>query len=172
MATARTRSPALTSTDTVVQRVWETRSEDETRTLAAQLSHELRAGDVIALVGPLGAGKTAFVRGLAEGLGLADGVRVSSPSYALVNAYELAHPVRGAATLTHLDLYRIDAREGDEALDGLGFSDLPEDAIVVVEWPERAPAALAAATVRIDFEDLGAELRRIVLSPRDDRSVG
>lgn len=146
---------------------WQTRSEDETRTLAALLSQELQAGDVIALVGPLGAGKTAFVRGLAEGLALADGVRVSSPSYALVNEYELAAPVRGAVALVHLDLYRIDASEGDEALEGLGFSDLPEDAIVVVEWPERAPAALAAATLRIDFEDLGAELRRIVASPRE-----
>lgn len=141
----------------------ETRSEDETRALAAELADELAAGDVVALVGPLGAGKTAFVRGLAEGLGLAAGARVSSPSYTLVNEVELAKTVRGASALVHLDLYRIDPDEGDEALEALGFSELPEGAIVVIEWPERAPAALAAASVRVDLTDLGGERRRIEL---------
>lgn len=143
--------------------VVETRSEDETRQLAARLCRELAAGDVVALVGPLGAGKTAFVRGLAEGLGLAEGERVSSPSYTLVNEAELGHPVRGARVLVHMDLYRIDPGEGDETLEGLGFSELPDGAIVVVEWPERAPAALAAATLRIDITDLGGDRRRIAL---------
>jgi len=143
--------------------VVETRSEDETRQLAARLGRELGAGDVVALVGPLGAGKTAFVRGLAEGLGLAEGERVSSPSYTLINEVALAQPVRGASLLVHMDLYRIDPGEGDEALEGLGFSELPDGAIVVVEWPERATAALSAATLRIDITDLGAEHRRIEL---------
>jgi len=142
-------------------RVVESRSEDETRTLAAEVASTLRGGDVLALRGPLGAGKTAFVRGLAEALGLAPGERVSSPSYALVNAYELASDARGATRLVHLDLYRI---EGDDALEALGFDELGPDSIVVIEWPEHAPAALAAATMRIDIEDRGADLRRLTIT--------
>lgn len=144
-------------------RVVESHSEDETRSLAAGLAAGLAGGDVVALVGPLGAGKTAFVRGLAEGLGLAPDERVSSPSYALVNEYALASAVRGASLLVHLDLYRI---EGDDALEALGFGELGERAIVVVEWPEHAPAALHAATVRVDLADIGGDSRRITITPR------
>jgi len=139
----------------------ESSSEDATRALAAAFAAELSAGDVVALVGPLGAGKTAFVRGLAEGLGLMPDERVSSPSYALVNEYALASEMRGATLLVHLDLYRI---EGDDALEGIGFGDFGDHAIVVVEWPEHAPAALAAATVRIDIADGGGDTRRISIA--------
>ena len=145
------------------ERVVESHSEEETRALAAQLADDLKGGDVVALVGPLGAGKTAFVRGLAEGLGLAADERVSSPSYALVNEYALASDVRGASLLVHLDLYRI---EGDDALEALGFGDLGARAIVVAEWPEHAPSALAAATVRVDLEDVGGDSRRIKITVR------
>gem|GEM_PF-118740 len=136
----------------------ESNSEEATRVLAAEIAQELAGGDVVALVGPLGAGKTAFVRGLAEGLGLAVDERVSSPSYTLVNEYALRETVRGASLLVHLDLYRI---AGDDALEALGFGDFGEHMIVVIEWPEHAPGALAAATLRIDIEDMGGDSRRI-----------
>ena len=136
----------------------ETRSEEETRALAAEVATMLGAGDVVALMGPLGAGKTAFVRGLAAALGLAEGERVSSPSYALVNHYALAEEVRGALELVHLDLYRI---EGDDALEAIGFDELGHEAIVVIEWPEHAPHAVAVATVTLRFEDIGPDTRRI-----------
>lgn len=123
-------------------------SEDETRVIAAGLADRLGAGDIVALIGPLGAGKTVFVRGLADRLGLAPGERVSSPSYTLVNDYLLAEPVRGAERLVHLDLYRL---AGDDALEALGFAELDDSAIVVIEWPEHAPDALAAATVRVQI---------------------
>lgn len=141
-------------------------SEDETRAIAARLADTLVAGDVVALSGPLGAGKTAFVRGLAERLGLAAGERVSSPSYALVNDYALGAEVRGALRLVHLDLYRL---EGDEALEALGFSELSEGAIVVVEWPEHAPAALAEATVHVVIADRGGERRELTITRAEPR---
>lgn len=144
----------------------ESHSEEDTRSAAIELARELVAGDVAALIGPLGAGKTAFVRGLAEGLVLAPDERVSSPSYALVNEYALASETRGATLLVHLDLYRI---EGDDALEALGFGDFGDHAIVVVEWPEHAPNALAVATVRIDIADIGGDSRRITISRRGSR---
>jgi hypothetical protein len=123
-------------------------TEAATRALAATLAPELRSGSILALIGDLGAGKTTFVRGLAEALVLADGERVSSPSYALVNTYLLAAPVGAATHLVHLDLYRI----GDEdELEALGWDELVEGAITVVEWPEQAPRVLAEATHTLRF---------------------
>jgi tRNA threonylcarbamoyladenosine biosynthesis protein TsaE len=148
-------------------------SEEETRAIARRLAAELGGGDVIALTGPLGAGKTAFVRGLAEALGLAPGERVSSPSYALVNEYALAAAVRGAERLVHLDLYRLD---GDDALEALGFSDFADlsdngaRAIVVIEWPEHAPYALAVASVTITIADRGGDERALTITRAAARS--
>jgi tRNA threonylcarbamoyl adenosine modification protein YjeE len=146
--------------------------EAETRSIAGELADELAAGDVVALLGPLGAGKTAFVRGLAERLGLAPDERVSSPSYTLVNEYLLAEPVRGAERLVHLDLYRLD---GDDALEALGFSELSERAIVAIEWPEHAPEALAVATVRVEIAELpeagGEAGREAAGAGRDARAL-
>ena len=141
-----------------------TRSARATLALGKRLGALLQPGDVVALVGELGAGKTAFVRGLGEGLGLAEGARVASPSYTIVNAYELARPVRGALALMHLDLYRFEPEGSDEALEAVGFAELNEGAIVVVEWPEHAPAALAAATVKVVIEDRGGDERTLVIS--------
>ncbi len=137
-------------------------SEDETFAFAARLAPELKAGSVVALVGDLGAGKTAFVRGLAQALGLADGERVSSPSYALVNEYFLApSPDRTVEVLAHLDLYRI--ADSDELI-SIGYTDLQDDAIVVVEWPERAPLVLADASHILHFEVTGDTTRRILVT--------
>jgi len=139
-------------------------SEDDTFAFAARLAPELKEGSVVALVGDLGAGKTAFVRGLALAIGLAPGERVSSPSYALVNEYFLApSPDRTVEVLAHLDLYRI--ADSDELI-SIGYSDLLDEAIVVVEWPERAPLVLADATHILRFEVTGETSRRITLTRR------
>lgn len=138
----------------------DTCSEAETRALAARFAARLGAGDVVALEGPLGAGKTAFLRGLADGLGLADGERVSSPSYALIHVYALDADVRGADRLAHLDLYRLD---DDESFEALGVDDLLESAVVAIEWAERIPAAIALATWRVAIADLGPEARRVTI---------
>ena len=105
-----------------------TRSEQETAAVAQAWPHNWRAGDVVLLSGNLGAGKTAFVRGLAEGLGI-DPLEVSSPTFTLVHEYR-----GGRLTLYHVDLYRLDrAATDDLGLDELGVA----GGVLAIEWPDR-----------------------------------
>jgi tRNA threonylcarbamoyladenosine biosynthesis protein TsaE len=112
------------------------RSPAETRTLARVLAREIDArGLVIALVGPLGAGKTVFVKGLAEGLDVDEGL-LSSPSFVIAN--ELKTP--GGVRLVHADLYRVES-EGE--LESAGWLDwLTVGSVVAIEWGDRFPQAL------------------------------
>ena len=128
-------------------------SEAETRAIAAALAPTLAPGAVLLLHGDLGAGKTAFVRGLAEGLGL-DPDDVTSPTFTLVHEY------RGTRLpLIHVDLYRLDRAELDEI--GLD-QDLAATGITAIEWPERLVREIAGAvTVRIS--DRGGDQREIVI---------
>ena len=105
-----------------------THSETETAAVGKELAASLAAGDVIVLAGDLGAGKTAFVRGVAEGLGI-DPSAVSSPTFTLVQEYE------GRLRLWHIDAYRL--RGEDEAVD-LGLEEMVLDgSVVAIEWPDR-----------------------------------
>jgi tRNA threonylcarbamoyladenosine biosynthesis protein TsaE len=106
-----------------------TRSPEETFALGERWSRSLRSGDVIALVGDLGAGKTQLVKGIAAGLGYAK--RVQSPTFALINEYLLADRI-----VYHLDLYRLDTKH-DVAVAGLDEFLIQPDGITLVEWPER-----------------------------------
>src|SRR3954466_13794907 len=127
-------------------RVVQTSSEEETATIGRQLATGLTAGDVLLLYGELGAGKTAFIRGLAEGLGVPRD-EVSSPTFTLIQEYR-----GGRLTLFHVDLYRIeDPREFDE----LGLDEIAEDGVLAIEWAERLPAAprRGAIVVRIAHGD-------------------
>lgn len=122
-----------------------TRSEQETAAAARALAAELRAGDVLLLSGNLGAGKTAFVRGLAAGLGL-NPDEVSSPTFTLVHEYR-----GGRLTLYHVDLYRLDRAASDDlGLDELGVG----NGVLAIEWPDRLTHALEGARlVRIEIVD-------------------
>lgn len=138
-----------------------TRSEAETEALGEALSGSLRDGDVVYLTGELGAGKTAFARGVARGLG-APACEVASPTFALVHEY--AGP-DGRIVLRHLDLYRLadDPRE----LDALGLPDALRGAPVCVEWPGRAIRAALPPTVEVSLEtqtDDGRKVRVVRLS--------
>ena len=122
-----------------------THSEAETAAIARALAADLKAGDVLLLSGNLGAGKTAFVRGLAEGLGLgAD--EVSSPTFTLVHEYR-----GGRLTLYHADLYRLNrAATADLGLEEMGVA----DGVLAIEWPDRLTHSLPAARkVTIDIVD-------------------
>ena len=120
-----------------------TESEEETRHVATALADRLAPGAVILLHGDLGAGKTAFVRGLAEGLGMADDP-VSSPTFTLVHEY-----TGGRVPLYHADLYRLP--EG-ASLDDLGLDEVAEDGVLAIEWPERlARQVPGAIDIRIDI---------------------
>ncbi|MFT7464580.1 MAG: tRNA threonylcarbamoyladenosine biosynthesis protein TsaE [Pseudohongiellaceae bacterium] len=110
-----------------------------THALAARLAAELRPGDVLALVGDLGAGKTEFTRGLGLALGLPPEVAVCSPSYLLLNLYD-----GGRLPLAHVDAYFM---EGPDDLERAGLADLLADGwVMVVEWAERVAEALPAHT--------------------------
>lgn len=111
-----------------------------TAALGGRLAATLRPGDLVLLAGGLGAGKTALARAIIRTLADDPALEVPSPSFALVQPYELA-----GGSLLHADLYRLqDAREIDE----LGLFDSAE-AIVLVEWPERAPELAARATLTV-----------------------
>jgi tRNA threonylcarbamoyladenosine biosynthesis protein TsaE len=126
-------------------------SEAATGAVGESLARTLGAGDVVLLYGDLGAGKTAFVRGLARGLG-ANPDEVSSPTFTLVQEY--AAP---AATLYHVDLYRLEPAE----IDDIGLDDLVSgDGIVAIEWADRWPGRPDDVTeVRIDSD---GEERRVI----------
>ena len=130
-----------------------THSEDETIALARQLAQELRPGDVVLLAGHLGAGKTAFVRGLAQGLGIDPG-EVSSPTFTLVHEYR-----GGRLTLYHADLYRLERA----ATDDLGLEEMGvKDGVLAVEWADRLTHTMPGATdVQIQLVD--DTTRRIVI---------
>ncbi len=122
-------------------------SEEETVALGEQLAANARPGDVIALSGPLGVGKTTLVRGFLAGLGHGD--EVPSPSFAIVQPYEALDP-----PAWHVDLYRLEHRS---ELEELGL-DASGDAVLLVEWPERAGehAWPQALRLSLDFAEAGA----------------
>jgi tRNA threonylcarbamoyladenosine biosynthesis protein TsaE len=103
-------------------------SASDTRAAGRRLGEAATAGDILLLDGPLGAGKTVLVQGLAEGLGSA--AEVASPTFVLVRQYP------GRVALVHADLYRLDNRAEVEAL---GLLELSEDGVLAVEWADRAP---------------------------------
>ena len=122
---------------------------EATLDLGRRIGAASRPGDVLLLEGPLGAGKTVLVRGVAAGLGSAD--EVVSPTFVLVRHYQ------GRLPLVHADLYRL-ADPAD--VERLGLLELAEDGVLVVEWPERAPRLEATATLRISLGAGPAETAR------------
>ena len=107
-----------------------THSESETSAVGRELAATLSAGDVVLLYGELGAGKTAFVRGLAEGLGIAPD-EVSSPTFTLVQEYR-----GGRAPLFHVDLYRLNDRR---EVDDLGLDEIAAAGVLTIEWADKLP---------------------------------
>jgi tRNA threonylcarbamoyladenosine biosynthesis protein TsaE len=122
-----------------------TSTEAETIAAGEALGRELKSGDVVLLYGDLGAGKTAFIRGLAEGLGVRRD-EVSSPTFTLVQEYR-----GGRLPLVHVDLYRLnDPREVDD----LGLDEIGAGGVLAIEWAEKLPEPLdAAIEVRITHVD-------------------
>jgi tRNA threonylcarbamoyladenosine biosynthesis protein TsaE len=126
-------------------------SEADTRAIAAALSPSLLPGAVVLLSGDLGAGKTAFVRGLATGLGV-DPDEVTSPTFTLVHEYR-----GGRLPLIHVDLYRLDRAELDE----IGLDpDLAAAGVTAVEWSERLARPIPGA-VTVHIADRGGDTREI-----------
>lgn len=127
-------------------------SPEEMEAVGATLADRLRAGDIVALRGDLGAGKTTLARGLLRGLGHAGDV--PSPSFAIVQPYE---PPAVRLPLAHVDLYRL---ESSGEVDELGLDEWLADGALVVEWPDRLGAALLALAldIAIHVDDAGARV--------------
>lgn len=128
-----------------------TASEAETTAVGRELGQQLTAGAVVLLDGPLGAGKTAFTRGIAGGLGC-DPDAVSSPTFTIVQEYA------GRITLQHVDLYRLSPDEVDD----LALEELMEGQVMAVEWPERWRGAPDEA-IRVRLVPLEGDRREIVI---------
>lgn len=138
-------------------RIVETSDPLQTESLGAELAAALTPGDIVLVTGDLGAGKTTFVRGAAEALGVSD--PVTSPTFSVGHRYQGSH-----ITVSHLDLYRLAGLSEEEP-------DLLEDylgptRIAFVEWPEDSSAELRGARVRVTLTHLGGDERRVEVEMR------
>ncbi len=132
--------------------------EEATERLGQQLASSLRSGDVVALHGELGAGKTCLVRGLAKGLGLDEGL-VASPSFSLINEYP------GSVSLFHIDCYRL---HPEEAIEELGLEEYMEGrGITAIEWAERV-SFLPDNRLEISFRITGPDGRLLKIEAYGD----
>jgi tRNA threonylcarbamoyladenosine biosynthesis protein TsaE len=140
-------------------------SAEDMRRLGVRLGQAMGVGDVVALIGPLGAGKTTFAQGLAQGLGVAAERHVASPSFALVNE----HP--GRTPFVHVDFYRLRTRA---ELPELGIEEAYDRAATAIEWADRFPDALPADYLQITLavqDSGGRRLDLLASGPRSQRLV-
>lgn len=129
------------------------KNESETEAVGEKLVSALRPGTVVAFTGDLGAGKTAFVRGMARGLGITE--RITSPTFTIVNEYE-----GGILPLFHFDMYRLDSAD---ALFDIGWEDfLRRGGICAVEWSENIQEALEDSTIYVDIRRGEGDNDRII----------
>ena len=138
--------------------VFRSESEVDTRALGRRLASFLRPDDVIALSGELGSGKTAFVAGLAEGLGVTE--QVASPSFILARRYD-----GGFIPLVHADVYRL---ESLGEFDDIGLFEEAKGAVLVVEWGDAVMPELPTDQLTIEIEVLEENTRILRLSPRGE----
>jgi tRNA threonylcarbamoyladenosine biosynthesis protein TsaE len=134
----------------------------ETQAIGERLGRALVVGDLVALIGPLGAGKTTFVQGVARGIGVPPDRHVASPTFALVNE----HP--GRVPLVHADLYRI---ERPQELDELGLVEALDRAAVIVEWLDRFPDVAPGDHLELHLARGDDDLRTLTLTPHGPRST-
>jgi len=136
------------------------RSPEQTRRIGMRLGSALRAGDLICLQGDLGAGKTTFVQGFAQGWGSLDSV--SSPTFILVNMYRRAD----GSQLFHMDAYRLDSTPEAEELD---LDSMLAESALIVEWPERMDGLIPAERLWIKLEYVADEEREMKFNARGKR---
>ena len=137
-----------------------TKSFEETRTLGENFAKTLKGGEVLALYGNLGSGKTTFMQGLARGLGVTR--NIISPTFIIMRTYEVGaiHNESRITNLYHVDLYRI---ENEKDVEGLGLLELLKDPqnIVAIEWPEKIAKILPEDTKAIHFEYVEEDRRKV-----------
>lgn len=135
------------------------RSVEATIEIGRRIGSALRAGDVVALVGELGAGKTYLTKGIAAGLCVSDNRAVNSPTFVLVNEYSGSMPVY------HIDAYRL---AGPEQLSALGFEEMCQvDGVVIVEWADRVESIIPSGSIWIVLSEIDACSRQLRFSSKD-----
>lgn len=136
-----------------------TKSQEETKKLGAKLVTELKGGEILALYGELGAGKTTLIQGIAEGLGIKE--PVTSPTFILLNVYKLPRAQKAIKYFVHVDAYRL--KDTREAL-GVGLTDYlgRNDTVVVIEWAEKLEDILKNYQIKkITLEPFAEKERRV-----------
>jgi tRNA threonylcarbamoyladenosine biosynthesis protein TsaE len=139
-------------------------SHEETIKLGQKLGARLADGDVIALVGELGSGKTWFTKGLALGLGINPHTVITSPSFAFVNEYQ------GRYTFFHMDLYRLESLT-EFISAGLEEYLYTNGSVVAMEWADRWPEILPDQSIKVEFVIIDENLRKITVSGHHPRSI-
>lgn len=136
-----------------------TNSEGETRKLGEIIGRNLESGDIVALIGDLGAGKTCMTKGLAKSLGVSDQYEITSPTFTIINEYP------GIMTFWHVDAYRLESSR--EMIDA-GFEDFfCSSGVVVIEWAEKILDILPPNTLFVTFEYVDDTTRVVRISGRD-----
>jgi tRNA threonylcarbamoyladenosine biosynthesis protein TsaE len=137
------------------------KNPSETIRIGKQIGRLLQRGDVVALVGELGAGKTQFIKGLAQGVGVGKSVYVSSPSFTLINEY------KGEIPFYHIDLYRL---EEEKEAEELGLEEyFHGEGITAIEWADRIPSLLPAEFLCVNIHYMGKQIRSIELVAKGER---
>ena len=136
-------------------------SAEQTGEKGRFIGEKLKKGDILALSGELGSGKTCFTNGLARGMGVDEKYQITSPTFTLINEYP------GRCKLYHFDIYRLNCYSDFE---DLGYEEyFYSDGIVVIEWAEKIAKILPANTLFIDFEYLDENKRKIVIKGNEKR---
>jgi tRNA threonylcarbamoyladenosine biosynthesis protein TsaE len=141
--------------------VFNSKSPSETIRIGKTIGSSLQAGDVVALMGELGAGKTQFIKGLAQGIGVGKSAYVSSPSFTLINEY------KGEIPFYHIDLYRL---EEEKEAEELGLEEyFYGEGITAIEWANRIPSLLPGELLRVNIHYTGKQTRSIELVAKGKR---
>ena len=134
---------------------------EKTQLFGKKLGETLRAGDVVALIGEIGAGKTCLTQGIAQGLGLSEGLRITSPTFTLINEYH------GRVVLYHMDMYRLATIKD---LEDTGYEACFHDkAVIVIEWAEKIREALPGEIFIVSLMYMGDKERKITLTGNGQR---
>jgi len=134
-----------------------TKSEKETHVFALKMGKNLQGGEVLALSGELGAGKTVFAKGLALGMGYED--NISSPTFVIMKVYDLSNNKK-IKCFVHVDTYRINSSDGIKEI-GLSEYFKRKDVVTLIEWPENIKEALPLNVINITIENINQNSRKI-----------
>jgi tRNA threonylcarbamoyladenosine biosynthesis protein TsaE len=145
----------------VTEQRFESKSTEETISFGRQIGAALKAPVLVFLTGDLGAGKTTLTKGIVSGAGGTKEEEITSPTFTLIHKYSGTMPGADSPPIYHIDLYRI---EGAKDLATLGLDDIfDENAIVIVEWPDRMIPPVGWPVIRIDLEHVAEEARTITV---------